>query len=120
MFQLLPEVQNLLQIMRKLKCGTILFGDFHKESLMHSIDNTHNENDLSACKYKKQNRELTRKTAASSTWFDHLKTKCHVEHKMIEATKSDQHAVLEKIPGIKKAPQLNKQETISNWDLEKS
>ena len=39
---------------------------------------------------------------------------------MIEATKSDQYAVLEKIPGIKKAPQLNKQETISNWDLEKS
>ena len=43
---------KFLQIMLKLKCGTILFGDFHKESLMHSIDNTHNENDLSACKYK--------------------------------------------------------------------
>ena len=74
---------------------------------MHSIDNTHKQNDFSACKYKKQNSELTRKTATSSTWFDHLKTICHDEHKTIKAAKSDQYAVLEKTPGIKKAPQLN-------------
>ena len=39
---------------------------------------------------------------------------------MIEATKSDQYAVLEKLPGIKIAPQLNEQETIIVWDLGKS
>ena len=87
---------------------------------MHSIDNKHNEIDLSACKYKKQNRELTGKTTTSSTWLDHLKTNCQVEHKTIKATKSDQYAVLGKITGSKKEPQLDKQETINVWELERT
>ena len=46
----------------------VLIGDFHEDSLKHPIDNTNNENVLSACKYKKQNKEPKRKTAISSTW----------------------------------------------------
>ena len=120
MFHFLPEFENLLQIICKLKYGTILFGDFIKDSLMHSIDNTNNENVLSACKKKEQNSEPTRNTATSSIWFHHLITNCHVEYKKIKATKSYQYAVLGKIPGFKIAPQLNEPKTINAWDLEKS
>ena len=120
MFHFLPEFENQLQIIRKLKYGTTLFRDFHKDSLMHSIDNTNNENVLSACKKKEQNSEPTRNTATSSIWFHHLKTNSHVEHKKIKATKSDQYAVLGKIPGFKKAPQMNEPKTIIVWHLEES
>ena len=65
--QSLPDFKVLLKIIRRLKNGTILFGDFHKNSLMHSIDNENNGNDLSACKYKEQNSKPSRKTATSST-----------------------------------------------------
>ena len=113
----LPEFENLLQLIRKLRYDTVLFGDFNIDSLKHLIDKTNYENDLSAYNYKRQNSEHTRVTSTSPTCIDHLITKYQVEHKTIKTTISYHYSVLGEIPGIITQPESNQPKTINVSNL---
>ena len=108
MSHFLPEFENLLQFLRKLKYDTVLFGDFNIDSLKYSTDRINYDNILSAYNFKRQNNEPTRVTATSSTCIDHLITSYQVENKTIKSTISDHYSVMGEIPGILTGTKRNK------------
>lgn len=119
MSHFLPEFENLLQFLRKLKYDTVLFGDFNIDSLKYSTDRINYDNVLSAYNFKRQNNEPTRVTATSSTCIDHLITSYQVENKTIKSTISDHYSVMGEIPGILTAPELNEIRTTNVRNLKK-